>query len=102
MFQASSLYNEYYGPWSARLQARNHGSMRGGWVAKYQRANQWIQIDLGLATRLKRIATQGRYDGNHWVKSYTISYSHNGVQFYPYKQGNKVKVIKAVKLFCTN
>lgn len=31
---ASSMYNYYYGPWNARLQSRNHGYVRGGWIAK--------------------------------------------------------------------
>ena len=92
MLHASSMYNQYYGPWSARLQARNHGNLRGGWVAKYRNTNQWLQIYLGVATRVKRIATQGRYDANQWVKSYTVSYGDNGVQFFPVKQGNKLKV----------
>ena len=92
MLTASSMYNHYYGPWSARLQARNYGSARGGWVAKYRNRNQWLQIDLGVATRVKRIATQGRYDANQWVKSYTVSYSNNGVRFFPVRHGRKVKV----------
>ncbi|XP_068726466.1 uncharacterized protein [Montipora capricornis] len=94
MLHASSMYNQYYGPWSARLQARNHGNLRGGWVAKYRNTNQWLQIYLGVATRVKRIATQGRYDANQWVKSYTVSYGDNGVQFFPVKQGNKLKVFQ--------
>ena len=92
MLTASSMYNHYYGPWSARLQARNHGSVRGGWIAKYRNSHQWLQIDLGIATRVKRIATQGRYDANQWVKSYTVSYSNNGVRFFPVKHGRRVKV----------
>jgi len=92
MLTASSMYNHLYGPWSARLQARNHGSTRGGWIAKYRNAHQFLQIDLGIATRVKRIATQGRYDANQWVKSYTVSYSNNGVRFFPVKHGRRVKV----------
>ena len=92
MLTASSMYNHYYGPWNARLHARNYGSIRGGWVAKYRNRNQWIQIDLGVVTRVKRIATQGRYDANQWVKSYTVSYSSDGSRFYPVKHGRRIKV----------
>lgn len=92
MLTASSMYNHYYGPWNARLHARNYGSIRGGWVAKYRNRNQWIQIDLGMVTRVKRIATQGRYDANQWVKSYTVSYSSDGSRFYPVKHGRRIKV----------
>ena len=92
MITASSMYNHYYGPWSARLQARNYGSTRGGWIAKYRNTHQWLQIDLGITTRVKRIATQGRYDANQWVKSYSVSYSNNGVRFFPVRHGRRVKV----------
>ena len=92
------MYNHYYGPWSARLQARNYGSTRGGWIAKYRNTHQFLQIDLGISSRVKRIATQGRYDANQWVKSYTVSYSNNGVKFFPVKHGRRVKVNVAENL----
>ena len=92
MFTASSMYNHYYGPWSARLQAQNRGSTRGGWLAKYRNTHQWLQIDLGVISVVKRIATQGRYDANQWVTSYTVSYGNNGVRFFPYKQARRTKV----------
>lgn len=92
MLTASSMYNHYYGPWSARLQAQNRGSTRGGWLAKYRNTHQWLQIDLGVVSVVKRIATQGRYDANQWVSSYTVSYSNNGVRFFPYKQARRTKV----------
>ena len=96
MFTASSFYNRYYGPWSARLQARNQGSTRGGWVSRYRNHRQWLQIDLGATARVKRVATQGRYDANQWVTRYTVSYSYNGVRFRPYKRGRLVKVSDGV------
>ena len=92
MFSASSMYNHLYGPWSARLQAQNRGSARGGWIAKYNNRKQFLQVDLGTTSRVKRIATQARYDANQWVKSYTVSFSNNGVRFFPYRHGKRVKV----------
>jgi len=92
MLTASSMYNHHYGPWSARLQARNHGSTRGGWIAKYNNNKQWLQIDLGAKSRVKRICTQGRYDANQFVKSYTVSYSQKGDKFVPYTEGRKIRV----------
>ena len=86
------MYNHYYGPWSARLQAQNRGQTRGGWVAKYRNTRQWLQVDLGTVSIVKRIATQARYDANQWVTSYTVSYSNNGVRFYPYKQARRTRV----------
>ena len=92
MFTASSMYNRYYGPWSSRLQARNRGATRGGWLAKVNNNRQWLQIDLGAKSVVKRIATQARYDANQWVTSYTVSYSNNGVRFYPYRENRKTRV----------
>ena len=92
MFTASSMTNRYYGPWSSRLQARNSGAFRGGWVAKVSNNRQWLQVDLGAKCVVKRIATQARYDGNHWVTKYTVSYSSNGVRFYPYQENKKTRV----------
>ncbi|XP_027046414.1 uncharacterized protein LOC113674139 [Pocillopora damicornis] len=95
MLTASSMYNHYYGPWSARLQARNYGSTRGGWIAKYNNNKQWLQIDLGTKCRVKRVATQGRYDANQFVKSYTVSYSLKGDKFVPYTEGRKIRIFQA-------
>lgn len=92
MFTASSMYNHYYGPWCARLQAQNRGQTRGGWIAKYRNTKQWLQVDLGTVSVVKRIATQARYDANQWVTSYTVSYSNNGVRFFPYKQARRTRV----------
>lgn len=99
MFTASSMYNRYYGPWSSRLQARNRGATRGGWLAKVNNNRQWLQIDLGAKSVVKRIATQARYDANQWVTSYTVSYSNNGVRFYPYRENRKTRVCCNFKCF---
>ncbi|XP_068726462.1 lactadherin-like [Montipora capricornis] len=95
MLTASSMINHYYGPWSARLRARTHGSKRGGWVAKYRNANQWLQIDLGVKSRVKRICTQGRYDANQYVTAYTVSFSEKADKFVPYKEGRKTRLFQA-------
>ena len=42
--------------------------------------------------RIKGVATQGRQDANQWVKSYTVSYSTDGMNFVPYKENKRVKV----------
>ena len=34
--------------------------------------------------KITRISTQGRQDANQWVKSYTLSYSYDGVWWYKY------------------
>ena len=90
--RTSSMYNKFYGPNSARLQARNYGSVRGGWIARYRNSRQWIQVDLERVSTVKAVATQGRIDANQWVKSYIITFSKNGRRFLPYKEGRKIKV----------
>ena len=90
--RASSLYNSYYGPYSARLQARNYGSTRGGWIARIRNTHQWIQVDLEKVATLKGVATQGRYDATQYVKSYIVTFSKNGRRFVPYREGRKIKV----------
>ena len=61
--------------------------------ARYNNARQYLNIDLGTISRLKRIATQGRYDADQWVTSYAVSYSMNNVRFIPYKEGRRIKVM---------
>ena len=61
-------------------------------TARYNNARQYLNIDLGTISRLKRIATQGRYDADQWVTSYAVSYSMNNIRFIPYKEGRRIKV----------
>jgi len=57
----------------------------GGWCARRNDANQWIQVALGSYTKLTSIATQGRNDYNQWVTKYKLQYSDDGVNFHYYK-----------------
>ena len=61
-------------------------------TTRYNNARQYLNIDLGTVSRLKRIATQGRYDADQWVTSYAVSYSMNNIRFIPYKEGRRIKV----------
>ena len=42
--------------------------------------------------RIRGIGTQGRQDSNQWVKSFTLSYGMNGMDFTQYKDKGRVKV----------
>lgn len=95
MFSASSMYNHYYGPWSSRLQDRNHGNYRGAWISRHKRRNEWLQVDFGTKARVTRIATQGRYDANQYVTWYTVTYSNDGQRFRPYKVGKTTRMFQA-------
>lgn len=94
MMTASSYTSYHYSARLARIQERNVGSYRGGWYPKYNRRNEWIQVDLGTAARISKVATQGRYDANQFVKTYTLSYSNNGQKFTQYKVGGVVRVFQ--------
>lgn len=87
---ASSEYNHQYRASSARLQSKS-------WIAKTNNKLQWIKVDLETSTRVKGISIQGRYDANQYVTSFTLSFSNNGLRFYPYREGRTPKV-----LFCAN
>ena len=86
--KSTSMWDSKYAPWKGRLYGYH------SWLARQRNTNQWLQIDLGTVSRLKRISTQGRYNADQWVTSYTISKSLNGVKFYPYREGNGVKVFQ--------
>ena len=95
--RASSMYNRYYGPYNARLHARNYGSTGGAWVAGIRNTQQWIQVDLEKVSTLKGVATQGRHDASQYVKSYVVTYSRNGRRFVSYREGRQTRVIHCSK-----
>ena len=84
--KSSSDYNQYFGAERSRLNEQQEGSYYGGWAPKYADKGQWMQIDLGKITKITRIATQGRYDANWWVKKYKLTYSDGG-RFKSYNNG---------------
>ena len=58
-----------------------------GWYTTKTDQNQWLQVDLGKKTDVKGISTQGGKHHSYWVRTYTISYSDDGTNFKPYKNG---------------
>lgn len=83
---ASTYYNAGYAPWYGRLNSIY------SWGVRSNRHGEWFQVNF-LETRvIKGVATQGRQNGNYWVKSYTIGYSVDEMTFTMYKQGRGVKV----------
>ena len=83
---ASSYYNHVLAPWHGRL---NH---RWSWSVRHRNNRQWLQVNMQEIYRMKGIGSQGRQDANQWVKSYTLSYGMNGVDFVHYKENGRVKV----------
>ena len=84
---ASSEYNNSTRAFYGRLNLEAEGGNAGAWSARYDDYNQWLQVDLGNKTQVTGIKTQGQeHDTCQWVKSYTISYSNDGIKFTAYKQ----------------
>ena len=86
LMTASSYYNHNLAPWHGRL------NQRWSWSVKRNNHKQWLQINFVEPMKVKGVATQGRQDANQWVKSYTVSYSTDGMNFYSYKESKRTKV----------
>ena len=86
---ASSEWDSNHAAIQARLNFKAGGSKAGGWSARYNDANQWIQVALGSYTKLTRIATQGRNGHPQWVTKYQLQYSNDGVSFHYYKEAGQ-------------
>ena len=88
---ASSVWYSGWDPWLARLNSVPNGNM-GSWAAKFNKAGEWLQVDLGEERLLTNLSTQGRPSADQWVRSYNISFSSDSVKWEPYKENNAVKV----------
>ena len=64
------------------------GSYAGGWAAQYNDGKQFLQVDLGNITKVTAVATQGLYEYNWMVTSYTLAYSLDAGSFTPYGDGD--------------
>ena len=85
---ASTMYNQYWGPERGRLRTIKDGNYGGGWAAYNNDAKQFIQFDLGNATMVTAVATQGRSDADWMVTTYTLAYSLDGGNFTPVGAGD--------------
>ena len=62
------------------------------WGPKQNRLGEYLQIGLGRAKYLVKIATQGRGNADYWTKAYKVSHSEDGVQWTEYSENGQVKV----------
>lgn len=92
---ASSRYSDHG---SARMGRLHNQAGSGAWTASTNDPNQWLQVDLGsYYTRVKRIATQGRYgESVQWVTGYKLQHSKDRVNFQYYREHGQTtdKVIR--------
>ena len=87
---ASGSYDDNHRPSLARLNILV--PVHGAWCPKAKTTNQWLQIDLGEITAVTKVATQGRYNSEDRVTTYTLSYSVDGYHWTGYKQRATEKV----------
>ncbi|XP_030848292.1 lactadherin isoform X1 [Strongylocentrotus purpuratus] len=78
---ASSEYDANHGPFRGRLNIARDGALYGGWSAKTNDLNQWIQVDLLATYSIVGVATQGRQDYSQWVTSFKIACSIDSTTF---------------------
>ncbi|XP_057584109.1 coagulation factor V [Hippopotamus amphibius kiboko] len=80
-----SWWGDYWEPFLARLNAQGRVN---AWQAKANNNNQWLQIDLLKIKKITAIVTQGckSLSSEMYVKSYTIQYSDQGVEWKPYRE----------------
>ena len=87
---ASSQWDAIHGWVRSRLNLQTDSRGNGGWSAKRNDANQWIQVDLSKILTVKGVATQGRVGTSlQWVTKYKLQYSDDGQTFSDYKEEGK-------------
>lgn len=79
---ASSAYPNEWDSKCREKYARVYLENKYGWCAKYKSSSEWLQVDLGVSSRVTGVMTQGRADGNEWVTAFMISYSMNAFNWY--------------------
>jgi len=82
---ASTSENANYIPQFSRLNRINTKGKAGAWCANKNDGNQWLQVYFGRETAVTKVATQGRYDGDQWLMSYSLSYSVDGTHWAWYR-----------------
>ena len=101
--KASSELDEQHNATRARLNTKPEGELMGAWVPLQSDENQWLEVDLGKATRLVKIALQGEAgESSRHVKHFSLSCSLNGEQFIVYTEENTEKVSYFYLPFCGN
>ncbi|XP_040594092.1 coagulation factor V isoform X2 [Mesocricetus auratus] len=80
-----SWWGDYWDPSRARLNAQGRVN---AWQAKANNNKQWLQVDLLKIKKITAIVTQGckSLSSEMYVRSYSIQYSDQGVEWKPYRQ----------------
>ena len=94
---ASSAANAVsFAPHIGRLHFLSSGSGKyGSWAAGANNAEQYFQVDFGTWTQITAVATQGRQDSSQWVKTYSLSFSYDGVFWETFNNEDSLKQVRA-------
>jgi len=92
----ASSQADRFGSYDAPENARLHVN-KGAWVPDQTWSDRdqmaWLQIDLRNDTQVTGISSQGHpLEYQTFAKSYSLSYSNDGVNFKVYQQGHETKV----------
>ena len=101
---ASSHYTKNlrrdYSAKKARLNSRQWRN-RGCWAAATNDLRQWLQVDLGVYTKVTRVATQGSgYGLSEWMTKFKIRYSTDGVIWQFNKEPGNANASAKVRWTC--
>ena len=62
------------------------------WIPQRRDKHQWWQVDLGKTMNITMVATQGGWGyAAHWVTSYFVAYSQDGLEFHHVTENNQIK-----------
>ncbi|KAL9978605.1 hypothetical protein ACROYT_G016141 [Oculina patagonica] len=75
---ASTYHDARFIPQRSRLNTIPASGKLGAWCTRTNNGKEWLQVYFGRETTVSKVATQGRYDGDNWVMSYSLSYSVDG------------------------
>ena len=81
---ASSQWDVNHAAVQGRLHFMAGSGKQGAWSSAANNQNQFFQVDIGVLTTVKVIATQGRNAADQWVTSYKLQYGNDGVSFVYY------------------
>ena len=90
---ASSHWNDQLGSDDSKIELK--ASWNGGLVSGKNYVNRRIQVDFKNKAIVTNILTQRRNSTtlNQWVKSYTVYYSKDRIDFTPCQKRREVRVI---------
>lgn len=88
---ATSVHNDVHDERGSRLLTNTNGAR--SLCFQHLNTDQYLQVDVGLATTVTAVATQGRDSSDQWVKSYFLRYSTDGSTWLTFKENGHDKVV---------